>query len=189
MGNSLFRMSRNEAFVSSWTNWTHIVSIRIWLDDLEDFISVQTHSFVIHYSFLISSWACWCCRCLERTVNDCAYLREYHLSKTILCQTFLQNLASQRFSIHPLNTENEVRTKQIHWNPLSLSNYLECQQSQLALFVRFSMVSKTDGTKVCPETWLCNTVANWEVQMVAWTSLLKDKSTFKGNKWGKMPGR
>lgn len=32
-------------------------------------------------------------------------------------------------------------------------------------------------------------VANGEVQMVALRGLLKDKLTFKGNKWGKMPAR
>lgn len=48
---------------------------------------------------------------------------------------------------------------------------------------------KTDGSNACLETWLCNTVANGEVQLVEVTGLIKDMSPFKGNKWAKMPVR
>lgn len=64
--------------------------------------------------------------------------------------------------------------------PIVFILYPECQQSQLALGVGFSIGSKTDGTKVCPETCLWNTVANKEVQMAELKGLLKEKSTFKG---------
>ena len=73
--------------------------------------------------------------------------------------------------------------------PIVFIIYPECQQSQLALGVGFSIGSKTDGTKVCPETCLWITVANKEVQMAEFKGLLKEKSTFKGNEWGKMPAR
>lgn len=62
------------------------------------------------------------------------------------------------FLIYPLNTENKLALRKN--DPKSFSNYLEWQQSQLASFLRSSFISKTDGTMVYPETWLCNMVAS-----------------------------
>lgn len=109
------------------------------------------------------------------------------------CEIFLfPELNKFVFFNASLNTENEELRI-----PKSFSNYLEYQQSffnalfiftSLLLFFIFlhsSIVSKTDGT-TGPVFAL---FANGEVQMVAFTGLLKDKLTFKGNTWGKMPAR
>lgn len=174
-------------------NLTHIVSIRYF--EREDFSSVKAlgKNFIHsnHYSFWNWTWTFSPGLLLQmlRTMNDYVYLRECHLSETTFCH-FLQNLSGQQFSVLSLTQKMKVQQKNnVHWNPKSFSNHLECQLSQLALFLRTSRVSKTDGTKVCPETCLCTTVTNGEVQMVAFTGLLKDKLTFKGNKWCKMPAR
>ena len=104
---------------------------------------------------------------------------------TIICEISLQNIIVSAFLEFIPNKGNESTMI----NSTEMNKWMPANSISSIFILNSAIVSKTDGAEVCPETFLCTIAANWGVQVVAFTGPLKDKSTFKGNKQGKMPGR